>query len=99
MPNHVHVLFTLEGSSNLSFIIQSWKGCTALQANRLLGRTGRFWQPEYFDRLIKTTRQFEFYLRYILNNPVKAGLCVEVFQWPWSGCSADLHHVGNRFFK
>jgi REP element-mobilizing transposase RayT len=99
MPNHVHVLFTLERLSSLSSIIQSWKGSTAFQANRILHRTGRFWQPEYFDRLVKTKRQFEFYLRYILNNPVKAGLCLEIQQWRWSGCSADLHYDVDRFFR
>ena len=98
MPNHVHVLFTLEEYSKLSSIMQKWKGSTAFQANRLLNRTGRFWQPEYFDRLIKTKRQFEFYLRYILNNPVKAGLCLEVSQWPWSGCSPNAQYLAHRFF-
>jgi hypothetical protein len=57
MPNHVHVLFTLEESAKLSSIMQRWKGSTSFQANRLLNRTGRIWQPEYFDRLIRTGRQ------------------------------------------
>jgi REP element-mobilizing transposase RayT len=98
MPNHVHVLFTLEESVKLSSIMQKLKGSTSFQANRLLNRSGRFWQPEYFDRLIRTKRQFEFYLRYILNNPVKAGLCLEASSWPWSGCSANVHYLANRFF-
>ena len=79
MPNHVHVLFTVESNSTLSSVVQGWKGATAFHANRMLARTGRFWQPEYFDVLVKTSRQFEFCLRYILNNPVKAGLCTECF--------------------
>lgn len=98
MPNHVHVLFTVESVSTLSSVIQGWKGATAFQANRMLARTGRFWQPEYFDVLVRTTRQFEFCLRYILSNPVKACLCAEIFQWPWSGCSLNLHYYLDRFF-
>ncbi len=98
MPNHVHVLFTIESTSTLSLVVQGWKGATAFQANRMLARSGRFWQPEYFDVLVKTSRQFEFCLRYILNNPVKAGLCTEFFHWPWSGCSANLHYYVDRYF-
>jgi REP element-mobilizing transposase RayT len=98
MPTHVHVLFTIRSSFDLSTIIQKWKGSTAFQANRILNRTGRFWQPEYFETLVKSKRQFEFCLRYILNNPVKAGLCTEVYHWRWSGCSIDLKFVAERFF-
>ena len=98
MPNHVHVLFTTSGSWNLSSIVHSWKSYTANKANHLLSCSGRFWQPEYFDQLIKSERQFQFAVRYILNNPVKAGLCKEVYEWPWSGCSADIQHLANRFF-
>ena len=97
MPNHVHVLFGIL-DSNLESIIHSWKSYTAHEANRLLQRSGRFWQPEYFDRLIKSERQFEYCVRYVLNNPVKAGLCKEVNQWPWSGCSGDIHDLVKRFF-
>ena len=97
MPNHVHVLFATL-NSNLSSVIHSWKSFTAHEANRLLKRSGRFWQPEYFDRLVKSERQFEYCIRYVLNNPVKAGLCKEMQQWPWSGCSSEIQDLVGRFF-
>jgi hypothetical protein len=50
MPNHVHVLFSPADGFTLSGILHSWKSFTASEANRLLGRRGRFWQEEYFDR-------------------------------------------------
>jgi REP element-mobilizing transposase RayT len=98
MPNHVHVLFTLLGESSLSKTLRSWKSFTAKKANQLLGLSGHFWQPEYFDRLIKSERQFEFTLRYILNNPVKAGLCNEFQEWQWFGLCSDIMPLVNRFF-
>lgn len=98
MPNHVHVLFTIDKSSDFSSIIQKWKGYSAFHANRVLQRSGAFWQPEYFDRLIRSPRQFEFYVRYIFNNPIKAGLCQKVFHWPWSGSSSDVRYLLNRYF-
>ena len=46
MPNHLHVSFTPSGWS-LSDIIGSWKSFTSKKANKLLGRSGQFWQEDY----------------------------------------------------
>lgn len=98
MPNLIHVLFSIHDGFNLASIVHSWKSFTLKQANHLLQRSGRFWQPEYFERLIKSDRHFEFCVRYILNNPVKARLCKEPVEWPWSGCSPELERLLKRFF-
>jgi REP element-mobilizing transposase RayT len=98
MPNHVHVLFRLCGSFTVSSIMHSWKSFTARKANQLLGRKGEFWQREYFDRVMTSSRQMEFTLRYILNNPVKAGFCKEVSEWRWTGCSEEMQSLARRFF-
>jgi REP element-mobilizing transposase RayT len=98
MPNHVHVLFELYDSFQLKTILHSWKSYMAHQANLVLGRSGRFWEPEYFDRLIRSERHFEFCVRYILNNPVKAGLCEKMEQWLWSGCSGEIQDKMKGFF-
>jgi REP element-mobilizing transposase RayT len=98
MPNHVHVLLQVLGTFTLSSILHSWKSYSARESNRLLGRTGDFWQREYFDRLITSQRQLEFTIRYILNNPVKAGFCKEVFQWSWTGYSDEVQFLARKFF-
>jgi len=43
---------------------------------------GRVWQEESFDR---TTRpdEFEYYIDYIINNPVKRGLVKNAKDHPW----------------
>ena len=84
MPNHVHVLFTPATGYDLSKIEHSWKSYTATQANRLLQRTGSFWQRDPFDRYIRNERHFENAVAYIENNPVKAGLCAQPQDWQWS---------------
>ncbi len=99
MPNHVHVLLTIFEQSTVSSVVYSWKSFTAKKANQSLGISGRFWQPEYFDRVIKSQRQFEFTVRYILNNPVKAGLCKKFYEWPWFGCSSEIMGYVQRFFS
>ncbi len=50
MPNHVHALIKV-GNVPLSKIIQNWKSIVAVKANQLLGRTGDFWQLDYWGHL------------------------------------------------
>jgi len=84
MPNHVHVLIETMHEP-LAGIIHSWKSYTAHEANKLLGRTGAFWSPEYFDRYIRDEDHFRATVDYILQNPVKAGLVDAPEKWHWSG--------------
>ena len=87
MPNHVHSLFTPGMGHSLSGILQSWKSYAAKEANRFLGRRGRFWQEDYFDRYIRNPTHFEAAIEYIELNPVKAGLCVAAEEWPYSSAT------------
>jgi putative DNA methylase len=84
MPNHVHVLITPIGNNNLSGIVHSWKSYSAKESNALLGRTGEFWQADYFDRFIRNAEHGEKTIFYIHENPVKAGLCATAGDWAWS---------------
>jgi len=88
MPNHVHTLYTPEPRWELSQIAHSWKSFTANECNKVLGRAGEFWQREPFDRYIRNQKHFNSALRYIENNPVKAGLCAQAEDWPWSSAGA-----------
>jgi putative DNA methylase len=75
MPNHVHVMIEMIRGFTLSNIMHSWKSFSAKKANKILNRSGEFWMSEYFDRFIRDERHFYATKTYILNNPVKAGLC------------------------
>lgn len=88
MPNHVHVLFRLEGGSRLADTVQSWKGASALEINRLLGRKGPFWQRDYYDRFVRDMDHFHDCRLYIRNNPVKAGLCDKPEDWRFSSAGS-----------
>ena len=79
MPNHVHVVFRLLPGQALAGILKGWKTYTAKEANRILGRSGVFWQREYYDRLIRDGEELERAVRYVVGNPEKAGLT----DWPW----------------
>ena len=74
MPNHVHVLFRPLGSHHLKNIVKSWKGFSAHVINRKIGESGRIWQKDYWDRLIRHPRHFLKCAEYIRKNPEKAEL-------------------------
>ena len=84
MPNHVHVLATPRPRETLSSIVHSWKSFTAKRANEALNRQGSFWAPEYFDRAIRDDTHFAAAIDYIVENPVKAGLCGGPEHWRFS---------------
>ena len=69
MPNHVHVLFRPIGEYLLADIVRSWKGFTAREINKRLGKTGALWQDEYWDRLIRSEQHFFKVAEYIRANP------------------------------
>ncbi|MGL4401316.1 MAG: transposase [Luteolibacter sp.] len=91
MPNHVHALIRLRGSTTLGEIVKRWKGGTAVLINRHLGCCGSLWMRDYHDRFIRDLDHFHNSKAYIRNNPVKAGLCVTPEEWVFSsaGCAWD----------
>lgn len=84
MPNHVHVLVAPCAGYAVSNIMHSIKSFTSQEANKILGRKGRFWFEDYFDRYIRTEKHFDNARAYIESNPVKAGLCKRAADWRFS---------------
>lgn len=81
---------TEDSKSPLSSIMHSLKSFTANKANRLLGRTGKFWQPESYDHWVRDDDELERIVNYIRANPVKAGLVAKHEDWYFSSCHDRL---------
>jgi menaquinone-specific isochorismate synthase len=79
MPNHVHAVCRLFHEETLDRVVHSWKSYTANRANRILGRKGTLWMREYYDRIVRNRWELERTIRYVCDNPVKAGLR----EWEW----------------
>jgi len=73
----------------LSRIMHSLKGRSARECNLILSRNGQFWEHESFDRVVRAGR-LNATVRYVVNNPVMAGLAVDWREWPWTYCRAEL---------
>ena len=89
MANHVHLL--IQPSITPDRLLRSLKGSTAREANRLLGRTGEpFWQKESYDHLVRNGKEFLKIKAYIENNPVRAGLVENAWDYPWSSAGVEM---------
>ena len=95
MPNHVHVLFRPLEDHALAEILRSWKGFTAREINKRIGKTGALWQDEYWDRLIRSERHFCKVAEYIRENPVNARLKESEFILMERGGSGSGLFYGN----
>jgi len=96
MSNHVHLLIDQQGIPDphprrdgknytaLSRAMRLLKGKSAALCNRVLGRSGPFWQHESYDHVVRDAREYERILAYIVNNPVKAGLVEDWQDWPYT---------------
>ncbi len=88
MPNHVHLLFTPLVDNNgephsVAKIMKGIKGASSHSVNKLLKRRGFLWEPESFDRIIRSDADFEAKMIYIIGNPFSAGLCSNPEDYPW----------------
>lgn len=83
MANHVHLVVDV-WDTPLSKLLNLWKGRSARAANKLLARSGHFWEREYFDTLIRDAAHLGRAIRYTDNNPLKAGLVRDPREWRWS---------------
>jgi REP element-mobilizing transposase RayT len=85
MSNHVHMVISTERKEiSLYKILQSLKRHTARESNKLLARTGAFWHHESYDHVIRNDKELVQIVKYVLNNPVKAGLVKSWQEWKWS---------------
>ncbi len=80
MPNHVHLLAAFASEEGMLDQCEGWKHYQAVQLNRTLGLSGRFWQQDGFDHLVRSVEQFEAFRRYIASNPDKARLQKDEFR-------------------
>lgn len=87
MPDHVHLvltpLFDKDGPYSVAEITQVIKGASAHRINKLMSRVGGVWQEESFDRVLRKDEAIDAKVRYILQNPVRAGLAPSPSEYPW----------------
>lgn len=82
MPDHMHGLLSLCGGHTLSAAMNDLKGRGARLINRASGRTGPLWQPGFHDHALRREEGRQATARYIVANPLRAGLVNELGDYP-----------------
>jgi putative transposase len=86
MPDHVHLL--LEGvrdDADLREAVRVWKQLVGYAWKRRT--TLQLWQTGFHDHVLRDRDDTRAVVRYLLNNPVRAGLVQNAADYPWSGSS------------
>ena len=83
MPDHWHALIQLGESSPLSVVLQRINSLTARAANLACGERGQVWQSAYHDRALRSAEDVRTVARYLVANPLRAGLVEKAEDWPY----------------
>ncbi len=83
MPDHIHVLLRVEqqGGDIIRFLhsYKTWTGRRMRTAGFARG-----WERSFWDRHARSREDTANMVSYVLQNPVRAGLCQKWEQWPHS---------------
>ena len=85
MDNHVHMLIR-EDDEPIELIFKRIGVSYSAYFNRKYDRCGHLYQDRFKSEPVETIEYFMDALRYICQNPIKAGLCDRIKAYPWLEC-------------
>jgi putative transposase len=89
MPNHVHLLLSLNSQQQLGRVIQLIKGGFSHSLRELGITFPAVWQQRYHDRRVRDENEFAEFSRYIRQNPVRKGLVENAEDYTYSSANRN----------
>ncbi|MEO7067458.1 MAG: transposase [Rhodanobacter sp.] len=86
MPDHWHGLVELGEGAALATAMQRIKGAAAHSINQRLKIKGPIWASGFHDHALRREESVEDVVRYMMANPVRAGLVHNVIDYPYWDC-------------
>ncbi len=83
MPDHYHVLLQLGAETSLQTVMKRANLILALTLNKATKRHGAVWQSAYHDHAVRKEENLESIVRYVVANPLRAGLVDDIGQYPF----------------
>ncbi len=93
LPDHWHAILFPRHPLTISEVMESIKVGPTLRLNAGRKESGLHWQPRFFDRALRTVKEYHEKVEYIHLNPVKAGVARRREEWPWSSGHDDTGSV------
>ncbi len=82
MPDHVHLLMTVNGDMSIEKAVQFIKGGFSYRLKKETGYTGEVWQKGFSEVRVNDEDSFAKHREYIAQNPVKRGLVSTPEEFP-----------------
>ena len=93
MGNHFHLLVKTKNHESPARFMKRINGKYAIYFNRKYDRIGPLFQGRFKSECVENDEYYMTVYRYILRNPVKAGICEDLFEYKWSSAMEIL--IGN----
>jgi len=84
LPDHWHAIVMLLYPTTISRVMESITVSSTRQIDMLRGDRGLLCQGRFFDRALRTVKEYQEKVEYIHLNPVKRGLVTKPEEWRWS---------------
>ncbi len=90
MPDHLHWLLQLGGDRSLPDVVRRLKSASAIRINKATGRSGSLWESAFHDHALRRDEDIRRSARYIIANPLRAGLVNSIGDYPlWDAIWLD----------
>jgi putative transposase len=89
MTNHIHLIGRPAGEDSLAKALGRTHFRYTQYINRFHGRSGHLWQNRFYSCPLGREHFWQA-LRYVEQNPVRAGLVRQAWKYPWSSAAAHL---------
>ena len=81
MPDHIHLFVC----GDADFVLSKWLAGLKRAISKALGIRGEFWQPTFFDHILRSDESYSEKWEYVCQNPVRAGLVKQSEDWKYQG--------------
>ena len=95
LPDHWHAIIYPPYPLTISTVMECIKGGAPKRINRSRREEGLLMQPRFFDRALRTVKEYHEKVWYIHLNPVKVGRVSRPEDWSWSSVH-DYNGTINR---
>ena len=86
MPDHLHWLIQLRAGKKLHDVVKNLKGRSSRCLNHHRQTSGIVWQPAYHDHAVRRDEDLKKLARYIIANPLRAGIVNDIGDYPLWDC-------------
>lgn len=83
MPDHMHLALQLAENETLGKTMNRINSCSAIAINKITRRHSPIWQGAYHDHALRDEDQRSTAIRYLISNPIRAGLVEKLGDYPY----------------